>query len=136
MEFRYNFLCSIDRLFTVSIDSKFKQNCSYSDENNENEVARQIIQCNVPYPSLYWSSKSQFAKNFVMSKYYNIKIIGLLIKSPSKRMTIKEVLEHPWLENKVDKGDGDDKKNSFSIYADPNKMSSSDNMIVFIFIIF
>lgn len=44
-----------------------------------------------------WAKLSPEVKNFVESK--NIaKHIGLLVKDPAKRMSIKEVLEHSWIQ--------------------------------------
>jgi len=36
-------------------------------------------------------------------KYIILHLIELLQKNPDKRMSIKEVIEHPWLDNKLGK---------------------------------
>jgi len=66
-------------LFTVSFSIVIFIYFSYNDENNENEVARQIIQCSVPYPNFYWKNKSPGAKNFVMSNFLILNHINLII---------------------------------------------------------
>ena len=65
----------------------------FDDKHSEREIARQTIQDPVPFESKIWSKYSSEAKNFVE---------GLLQKKPEKRLSIKEVLEHPWIK-KMDK---------------------------------
>jgi len=59
----------------------------FNDEN-ESEVARQIINEPVPFPKLIWKSKSYEAKLFVSS---------LLQKEPSSRANIKDIINNKWL---------------------------------------
>ena len=61
----------------------------FDDEGSENEIIRQTIEDEVPYTSEVWKHISNEAKDLLKS---------LLCKEPSKRITIKEVLEHPWVE--------------------------------------
>ena len=65
----------------------------FDDKHSEREIARQTIQDPVPFESKIWSKYSSEAKNFVE---------GLLQKKPEKRLSIKEILEHPWIK-KMDK---------------------------------
>jgi Ca2+-binding EF-hand superfamily protein len=60
----------------------------FDDESSEREIARQTIREPVRFPSQLWKYISSDAKKFVDN---------LLSKDPSKRMQIKEVLEHPWI---------------------------------------
>lgn len=60
----------------------------FYDENSDREIARQTINDPTPFPPAIWRKISSEAKDFVSN---------LLSKDPEKRMTIKEVLEHPWL---------------------------------------
>ena len=49
-----------------------------------------------PFPPILWNKISNEAKILVNS---NIKLMkDLLQKDPNKRMTIKEVLEHSWIQ--------------------------------------
>ena len=61
----------------------------FDDENSEKEIARQTVYEPTPFPSSVWGSISKEGKMFVDN---------LLEKDPKKRMTIKQVLEHPWLQ--------------------------------------
>ena len=65
----------------------------FDDKHSEREIARQTIQDPVPFESKIWNKYSSEAKNFVER---------LLQKKPEKRLTIKEILEHPWIK-KMDK---------------------------------
>ena len=65
----------------------------FDDKHSEREIARQTIQDPVPFESKIWNKYTPEAKNFVE---------GLLQKKPEKRLTIKEILEHPWIK-KMDK---------------------------------
>lgn len=59
---------------------------------------RQTIHEAVPYPSSLWKKISNEAKLFVDSNF-NINIpLDLLQKEPNKRMSMKDVLEHPWIQ--------------------------------------
>ena len=60
----------------------------FDDENSEKEIARQTVYEPTPFPNSVWKSISSEAKAFVNN---------LLNKDPSKRMNIKQILEHPWL---------------------------------------
>jgi len=57
----------------------------------------------VPFKSSVWKKNSPDSKIFVESIQI-IKFLDLLNKDPAKRMNIKEVLDHSWLEkfNKLD----------------------------------
>lgn len=61
----------------------------FDDEHSEREIARQTIHDPTPFPSSLWKKLSPESKLFVDN---------LLNKDPKKRMTIKEVLEHPWIQ--------------------------------------
>ena len=61
----------------------------FDDENSEREIARQTIHDPTPFPSSLWKKLSSEAKQFVDN---------LLNKDPKKRMLIKEVLEHAWIQ--------------------------------------
>ena len=60
----------------------------FDDKHSEREIARKTIQDPVQYDHKIWNKYSHEAKNFVD---------GLLQKKPEKRLTIKEILEHPWI---------------------------------------
>ena len=86
----------------------------FDDKHSEREIARQTIQDPVPFESKIWSKYSSEAKNFVE---------GLLQKKPEKRLSIKEVLEHPWIKkmDKVPNKRRDTKKESkFGFYTSRN----------------
>ena len=59
----------------------------FDDKHSEREIARQTIQEPVPFDQKIWGKLSPEAKTFVD---------GLLKKKPEERLSIKEVLEHPW----------------------------------------
>jgi len=61
----------------------------FDDEHSEREIARQTIHDPTPFPGSLWKKLSSDAKTFVEN---------LLNKDPIKRMKIKEVMEHPWLQ--------------------------------------
>ena len=87
----------------------------FDDKHSEREIARQTIQDPVPFESKIWSKYSSEAKNFVE---------GLLQKKPEKRLSIKEVLEHPWIK-KMDKvpekrKNGNKKESKFGFYTSKN----------------
>ena len=86
----------------------------FDDKHSEREIARQTIQDPAPFESKIWSKYSSEAKNFVE---------GLLQKKPEKRLSIKEVLEHPWIKkmDKVPNKRRDTKKESkFGFYTSKN----------------
>ena len=59
------------------------------DDNNEKNVAKQIINLPVTYPKELWKGISNNAKDFVDS---------CLQKDPQKRINIKQAIEHPWIQ--------------------------------------
>ena len=61
----------------------------FDDDSSEKEIARQTIHDATPYPKEIWKKLSVESKQFVDN---------LLDKDPKKRMSIKEVLEHPWIQ--------------------------------------
>ena len=86
----------------------------FDDKHSEREIARQTIQDPVPFESKIWNKYSSEAKNFVER---------LLQKKPEKRLTIKEILEHPWIKkmDKVPNKRRDTKKESqFGFYTSKN----------------
>jgi serine/threonine protein kinase len=60
----------------------------FDHETSEREIARQTVHNPTPFPSSLWKRISPEARLFVDN---------LLQKDPSKRMSIKEALEHPWI---------------------------------------
>jgi serine/threonine protein kinase len=74
----------------------------FDDEHSEREVARKTINDPVPFPNFFWKSISGDARDFVTSNFnlnFNfILILDLLQKDPSRRITIKQVLEHSWIQ--------------------------------------
>ncbi len=61
----------------------------FDDENSEKEIARQTVYEPTPFPNAIWGNISKEGRSFVDN---------LLEKDPKNRMTIKQVLEHPWLQ--------------------------------------
>ena len=61
----------------------------FDDENSEKEIARQTVYEPTPFPNSIWGNISKEGRSFVDN---------LLEKDPKNRMTIKQVLEHPWLQ--------------------------------------
>ena len=61
----------------------------FDSDVSEKEIARQTVYEPTPFPTVVWGNISLEAKMFVEN---------LLNKNPAKRMTIKEVLEHKWLQ--------------------------------------
>ena len=61
----------------------------FDDENSEKEIARQTVYEPTPFPNSVWGNISKEGRLFVDN---------LLEKDPKNRMTIKQVLEHPWLQ--------------------------------------
>ena len=60
----------------------------FDDKHSEREIARQTIEEPTPFPSKTWNHISSEAKAFVD---------GLLKKKPEERLSIIQVLEHPWI---------------------------------------
>ena len=83
----------------------------FYDQYSEREIARQTIQDSVPFDSKIWNNLSSEAMKFVN---------GLLKKNPEKRLTITQVLEHPWIKkfSKIpDKRIKCDNEKTFSAYV-------------------
>ena len=83
----------------------------FYDKYSERETARQTIKDPVPFQSKIWCLFSREAKQFVN---------GLLKKNPEERLTITQVLEHPWIKkfNKVnDKRIKCEDMNTFAAYV-------------------
>ena len=83
----------------------------FDDKHSEREIARQTIQDPVPFHNSIWNKFSHEAKQFVD---------GLLKKKPEERLTITQVLEHPWIKkfSKVpDRRLKCDDENAFSAYV-------------------
>jgi serine/threonine protein kinase len=74
----------------------------FDHETSEREIARQTVQDPVPYTSSVWKRTSLEAKELIDSIF--VLTLDLLSKNPTKRMTIKELLEHPWFA-KINKTD-------------------------------
>ena len=64
------------------------------DGESQREIVRQTIEDPVPFPADTWEKLSVEAKSFVEN---------LLNKDPDKRMEIKQVLDHRWLEKCLNK---------------------------------
>lgn len=64
------------------------------DHRDEREIAKQTMCDPTPFPSAYWNKVSSEAKLFVDA---------CLHKNPTKRLTVKEALVHPWIK-KFDEG--------------------------------
>ena len=83
----------------------------FDDKHSEREIARQTIQDPVIFDGKIWNKFSPEVKNFVER---------LLQKKPEKRMSIKEILEHPWIKkmDKIPEKRKDDKTESkFGLYS-------------------
>lgn len=68
------------------------------------EIVRKTISEDVVYDESIWSEFSVESKDFVNRKknininsYYIFILSGLLVKTPKKRLTMEEALEHPWM---------------------------------------
>lgn len=107
----------------------------FDDPKSEREIARQTVNDPIPKNN-NWKNISEQAKDFIESKlikffYSLIKILDLLQKDPAKRFTIKQVLEHPWIQNntrndlpEIRRKSNVVKTFSFQLY------SSSDNFLI------
>ena len=62
------------------------------DDESDEEIKRMTIEDPVPYPPTIWTGISKEGKGFIQD---------LLIKSPEKRLDIKQVLDHPWLQKYI-----------------------------------
>lgn len=69
----------------------------FDHETSEREIARQTIHEVTPFPTSIWKKLSLEARNFVDGIIFYLSL-ALLQKEPSKRITIKEALEHPWIQ--------------------------------------
>ena len=57
---------------------------------DQNILSQQIRQADVQFHGIVWTTISADAK-YMISK--------LIVKDPSKRLTIAQALRHPWIEN-------------------------------------
>ena len=85
----------------------------FDDANSEEEIARKVVECQPSYSLKRWESISNEAKNFVQR---------LLERNVNKRMTIKEVLTHPWITKFCGKDMIEQRKmsngiNNFALYS-------------------
>lgn len=90
------------------------------DHKDEREIAKMTMCDPTPFPNNYWSKVSSESKAFVDA---------CLQKNPSKRMTVKEALVHPWIkkhdlgnitdQRKVSKTWG--KANEFGLFSSTNE---------------
>ena len=90
----------------------------FDDEYSDKEIGRQTVNEPTPFPSIIWQNISIEGKNFVDN---------LLSKDPEKRMTIKEVLEHSWLQ----KFCGASEKEAFVKRKKSREMSGGDAFKVY-----
>jgi len=86
--------------------------------SKESDIINQILNEPTPYPMNNWKKVSFTAKSFVMS---------LLQKDPAKRLTIKEAIEHEWLNlnrsKTIENSEIKRTKSNFSIYTDYNNVA-------------
>lgn len=87
----------------------------FDHETSEREIARQTVHNPTPFPSSLWKKISAEARLFVDN---------LLQKEPTKRMTIKDALEHPWIQKhsksnlpEIRRQSKEIKKSDFTIYS-------------------
>ncbi len=85
----------------------------FDDEKSEKEIVRQTIEDPVPYYPKLWKKLSEEAKSFVE---------GCLKKNPDERMSIKEVLEHEWIQKfsnlvQLRRESKNNEQNEFKIYS-------------------
>lgn len=90
----------------------------FDDEHSEKEIARQTIHDPTPFPGCFWKKLSPEAKQFVEN---------LLNKDPSKRMSIKEVLEHKWFEKNIKSRIFDERRKSKDLSDIKNFVSSPEH---------
>jgi len=67
------------------------------DHEDDREIAKKTIYEDVAMAHPIWEKISGEAKDLVLSKLFNLTPIGLLNKNKKHRMTLQEVLEHPWI---------------------------------------
>lgn len=74
----------------------------FDDEHSEREVARKTIHEPVPFPVFFWKNISLDARDFVTRNIFFSNIflnfVDLLQKDPRRRMNIRQVLEHSWIQ--------------------------------------
>ena len=85
----------------------------FDDANSEEEIARKVVESQPSYSIKRWEGISNEAKNFVQR---------LLERNVNKRMTIKEVLTHPWITKFCGKDMIEQRKmsngiNNFALYS-------------------
>ena len=85
----------------------------FDDKHSEKEIARQTIFEPTPFEDKIWKKLSKEAKDFVD---------GLLQKEPTKRLTIEQAVEHPWIKKYSKVPDNRDKSkikegNKFAAYT-------------------
>ena len=85
----------------------------FDDVNSEEEIARKVVESQPSYSIKRWEGISNEAKNFVQR---------LLERNVNKRMTIKEVLTHPWITKFCGKDMIEQRKmsngiNNFALYS-------------------
>lgn len=85
----------------------------FDDANSEEEIARKVVESQPSYSIKRWEGISNEAKNFVQR---------LLERNVNKRMTIKEVLTHPWITKYCGKDMIEQRKmsngiNNFALYS-------------------
>lgn len=58
------------------------------EDTNDAKIYERIIKCDYEFDDLFWDDVSKSAKD-VISK--------LLVLNPTKRLSAKQCLEHPWI---------------------------------------
>ena len=85
----------------------------FDDANSEEEIARKVVESQPSYSIKRWEGISNEAKNFVQR---------VVERNVNKRMTIKEVLTHPWITKFCGKDMIEQRKmsngiNNFALYS-------------------
>jgi len=75
---------------------------------DDKKLMLQIIYEEVTYPNYSWKKVSTEAQDFVKK---------ILVKAPEKRMSLKEILEHPWLTKDIEGTKKVEKVNKFVAYT-------------------
>lgn len=88
----------------------------FDHDTSEKEIARMTIHEKTPFPGVFWKKLSSEAKQFVEN---------LLDKNPNKRMSIKEVLEHQWIQKYTKEGLVEQRKKSGDLTNDLKLFVSS-----------
>lgn len=68
----------------------------FYDERGDQAMFRRILKCDFEFVSPWWNDVSLSAKNLVSK---------LIVLDPSKRLTAKQALQHPWVQGKGAKRD-------------------------------